>query len=1091
MFLDPTSTASLSLPPGWAFDPISSSLTDLVFADWNSPSDRRIFVHVFPTRTDPSQSGSAWEAAVRAGLPGAATRVERRSSDLLLVERPGRDGRPDQRWAMVRGPRLDVVIEQVGVPLGGALMTPELDAALGNLDVPANRHLAAQHEQSEWTKTMQAANQAHHAGNHRQAVDLLARAREIATDAWLHSLTGRPLPEIPAAMAGADSALALAELIDSAAPLQQATQSLYRCRRSLLAMEAPSVSANLNRVSALLDRAMILHGRVGRTTVPRNSIRAALVRSEALLNELTRILGSPSPKIGGPWATWAVEDAMTAVVWSRLHTVVTDEIPDGLADSFAAQGITDKAAQVEVANKLFEITALRHLVAAGAGLHAARAFAAIDADRSISGNWVLATRRLAELSPSPAHTKGLALALNAHATAFMSLGDMPSLTQAEHFLSEAQQLLDEIGEEGELRAQICLTEAWFRHYRRQLDGSLAIVDRAIAVAQQSQSARIERSARSLRSQFLINAGRHDEAIAEAQRVVDDPEDDAPSAHRLNLAIALHAAGKTEAALEEVRTGLSAAIADEPLGTIILRLLFVGAALQEVPDPVASLTITEAAETVLDVLRMRISDAVDRVSFDDAEHHREVASTLVQRRLAADDSLGALATADRHRARSLIDAIVLRTADDSAEQAAHVPPAPPEQAKLSEQICYLTQVARDALRRYGVPLPLDGPQLVEMVNASGRTAVLFHPAGNQLLVFLVRPGQPSVVASAVSSIPLSEILKLTESLRAQLGIVVAARAARGELPAQSISDLTTALADDDETDESDVELDRLRRSLHSALFEELLPLLVDQEPLVMVPYRELAVIPLATLLTSTGESLADRHAVSVLPSLASLGVLPQASDRKSAALVVGNPIVSAHVGLEPLPGAVLEAREVDRMLAAAGMSTTLLLEQDATESAFRSHAPGTRVVHLACHAALREPVSASPLFLTPEPPDDGLLLPEEIRDLRLDGALVVLAACQSGLGRATADGVLGLGRAFIQAGARATVLSLWRVSDGATARLMRELYAGLLGTAEGMSGPLDLSAALRRAQLATRDTISSHPSSWGAWLIVGDGGLRIA
>jgi CHAT domain-containing protein len=503
------------------------------------------------------------------------------------------------------------------------------------------------------------------------------------------------------------------------------------------------------------------------------------------------------------------------------------------------------------------------------------------------------------------------------------------------------------------------------------------------------------------------------------------------------------------------------------------------------DARRSLAATEAAEAVLDALRLQLGDAVDRVGFDDADRHREVAATLVQRRLAAGDLLGALATADRHRARSLARALQEGAGKAASETAPPTPP--PVDALLDAQVAFVAAAAGAAVARAGVPPPLDGAALADLVADAGRTAVVFHPSGQSLLIFVVRPGSTVIVGTATAAASVAAVLALTDALRAQLGIVIAARAARGEAPAQSIEDLAAALADD-AVDEADAELDRLRRALHDALFAEVLPLLHEGEPIAVVPYRELAVIPLGVLLAADGRSLAERHPLSVLPSLASLRALGRPAATETRAVVVGDPLVAPVHGLAPLPGAAAEAERVTRMLRDRGIATTPLVREAATEAAFRAHAQGARILHLACHAAVRQQASASPLFLTPAPPEDGLLLPDEIADLRLDGALVVLAACQSGLGRATADGVLGLGRAFIQARARAVVLSLWRVSDAATAHLMPAFYDALLGRLP--DGSLDVAGAVRHAQSATRGTVSAHPSLWGPWLVVGDGGWRL-
>lgn len=1089
MFLDSIGTISISLPPGWAFDALSSSLLNLVFLDWTAANERQVFARVFPSHTGASDADDAWEKEVRSHLPPEATRVERRkgpAGPVVLVERPGREGRPAQRWAIIRGPRLDVVIEQVGVPLGGALLTPEIAEALRTLDVPANRQLLPPQPQSAFHAAMQSANAAFHTGKVVEAAQGLARAREIAKSTWLYSLVGSFLPEVPAAISEAQAALALAEVTGSAMFLQQATHTLHRCRNELRASPAKSGAKHIANAEMMITDAMRVHGKLSGESAPENPFQACLVRCRLLQRELMGVLESDQPKIGGPWATLAVDDAMSSAAYAGRQLIRT--LTPDLAAMLTEKGITSETEQVEVANQIFVVTALDHLVAAGGLLAAARAQAALDADRSTSANWLLAARKLVALSPSPERDRGLVLALNANAGALVSLGDEPSLADAGRLLAEAGELLDGLGDEGELRAQICLNQGWLRHMRRQFDGSLPIVERAIQAAQYAHAERLERAARSLRSQFLAVAGRHEEAIAEARLALETTHDDAASTHQLNLAVALHLAGRNDEALDALRAGLAAAVVDEPVGPDVLRLLFVAAALLDETDSTQSLAVTEAAEVMLDALRQRLGDAVDRLGFDDADRHREVAATLVQRRLAANDILGALATADRHRARSLVEASTAGKGSDDQSGKGQPSPVPPPGAPLDDLVVYVAACAGARLARKGLPPYLDGRALADIVANTGRTAIVFHPSAEEMLIFVVRPGDQVIIGCAVATQSVGEILRLTDALRAQLGIVVAARAARGEAPEQSLEDLAKALADD-EIEAAEDELDGLRHALHDALFSEVLPLLVEDEPIVVIPYRELAVIPLSVLIDQDGRLLAERHPVSVAPSLASLAAVAKAPGDTAHAIVVGDPTTDASLHLGPLGGAAAEARSVADALKKAGLDTALLLHQDATEAALRNHVQAVRVVHFACHATVQQTASASCLFLAPAPPDDGMLLPEEIADLRFDGALVVLAACQSGLGRTTADGVLGLGHAFLRAGARAVVLSLWRVSDEATALLMETLYGALLGQAAD-ADKLDVAGALRLAQAATRETGAAHPSLWGPWLIVGDGGWRI-
>jgi CHAT domain-containing protein len=125
----------------------------------------------------------------------------------------------------------------------------------------------------------------------------------------------------------------------------------------------------------------------------------------------------------------------------------------------------------------------------------------------------------------------------------------------------------------------------------------------------------------------------------------------------------------------------------------------------------------------------------------------------------------------------------------------------------------------------------------------------------------------------------------------------------------------------------------------------------------------------------------------------------------------------------------------------------------------------------------------------------MLLASEVADVKVDDALVFLAACETGQGRATADGVIGLGRAFLEAGARAVILSLWKVEDAVTATLSSHFCRTLL---DG-SKPLNSAEALRAAMLATRTDLQAgriftnvnqplepHAANWAPFVVLGDG-----
>jgi CHAT domain-containing protein len=181
------------------------------------------------------------------------------------------------------------------------------------------------------------------------------------------------------------------------------------------------------------------------------------------------------------------------------------------------------------------------------------------------------------------------------------------------------------------------------------------------------------------------------------------------------------------------------------------------------------------------------------------------------------------------------------------------------------------------------------------------------------------------------------------------------------------------------------------------------------------------------------------------------------------------------GLPTLPWAEREVERIAKRFAPD--ERTLLVGDAATEAAFRALAPGRAAIHLAVHGIVSDadPL-ASALALAPDDEHDGWLRTSEVFGLDLAADLVVLSGCSTGLGKLTGDGMLGLSRAFLFAGAPTVVVSLWDVSDRATAELMDSFYAA---RAEGLGS----ARALRRAQLALKNRYS-HPFVWASFTVIG-------
>ena len=262
-------------------------------------------------------------------------------------------------------------------------------------------------------------------------------------------------------------------------------------------------------------------------------------------------------------------------------------------------------------------------------------------------------------------------------------------------------------------------------------------------------------------------------------------------------------------------------------------------------------------------------------------------------------------------------------------------------------------------------------------------------------------------------------------------------------------------------------------------------------LVFVPDRFLHGLPFAALRDPRDERYLVEHGVVTIAPSATMfvmqgGLEPHALPRRpSSALVVGNPRFdpSRHPGLANLPLAVEEARHV----AESYPQATLLLGSDATRQRLLQEIPGHAVFHFAGHASNDE-VQPGRSRLVLAPGEDGTsvdLTADDVVGLRLPATeLVVLAACGTAEGRVSAgEGSLSIARAFLVAGARTVIATLWPIDD----QVGLEISAKLHHTIVSGATPEE---ALRRTQLeclASERAELRAPSAWAAFQLVGTRG----
>lgn len=299
-------------------------------------------------------------------------------------------------------------------------------------------------------------------------------------------------------------------------------------------------------------------------------------------------------------------------------------------------------------------------------------------------------------------------------------------------------------------------------------------------------------------------------------------------------------------------------------------------------------------------------------------------------------------------------------------------------------------------------------------------------------------------------------------------------------------------------------------------------LPPRKRLLIVPDGPLQYLPFAALpIAESGRidlPLAGSHELVMLPSASTLVALRKAVERRprpADELTVfadpvfeppGKPVRAAATGssvfprsheltralrdmrgsqwIPHLPGSRNEALAIQQITGPA--RTRLVMGFDANREAITSPSIARqRIIHFATHGMMdtRHPEMSGlvlSMFNKKGEYQDGYLRLSDIYNLKLTADLVVLSSCESALGKDLgSEGIIGLPRAFLYAGARSVIASLWKVDDEATVPLMKMFYSRLQ---QGEDPP----AALRAAQLdLLRSRQFSDPYYWAAFVLEGD------
>ena len=491
----------------------------------------------------------------------------------------------------------------------------------------------------------------------------------------------------------------------------------------------------------------------------------------------------------------------------------------------------------------------------------------------------------------------------------------------------------------------------------------------------------------------------------------------------------------------------------------------------------------AALKVLESLRPGLDDS-HKVSIFDTQ---ALTYTLLQQVLVAQGKAeAALEIAERGRARAFVELLVTRLQDSKlqVERPNQSPILHPStlHPPTIEQIKKIAREHKATLVEYSI--------IPEKFLLQGK----LRGIPSELFIWVVQP-TGEVTFRRVDLKPLQQQPNLSLT-----GVVAATRCfnnlacqqaitSRGEFPQFNLAAPRDTISRTEQTvSEPPLQSNNpYLKQLHQLLIEPIADLLPTDPTahVIFIPQEQLFLVPFGALQDKDGKFLIGQHTILTAPSIQVLELTRQQRQRirseESLSLVVGNPTMptaSLAMGKPPQQLESLPGTEQEALAIAALLNTKSIIGNQATKAVVLQQMPKARIIHLATHGLMdNEQGLRSAIALAPSGQDNGLLTAEEILNLKLNAELVVLSACNTGRGKITGDGVIGLSRSLISAGVPSVIVSLWSVPDSPTAFLMTEFYRQL------QHNP-DKAQALRQAMLIT---MKQHPNprDWAAFTLIGE------
>ena len=243
-------------------------------------------------------------------------------------------------------------------------------------------------------------------------------------------------------------------------------------------------------------------------------------------------------------------------------------------------------------------------------------------------------------------------------------------------------------------------------------------------------------------------------------------------------------------------------------------------------------------------------------------------------------------------------------------------------------------------------------------------------------------------------------------------------------------------------------------------------------------------PYAAFMDLKSNYLCETLRIRVLPSLSSVRLIqncPSDWHSKTGALLVGDPwvqeVVYEEMRLEQLEWAKKEVQMIGEIL-----QTVPLVGKQATKDEVLRRISSVALVHIAAHGKMETgeiALAPNTTRSSEDPAEDYILTMKDVLKAQIRARLVVLSCCHSARGEVKSEGVVGIARAFLGAGARSVLVSLWAIDDEATMEFMKFFYLQLV---HGRSASEALTKAMNSMRESDRFSAVKY---WAPFVLIGD------